>query len=166
MEDRGGSQKYSNGVLTDRRNRGGGKIPQPDRNAKLYQCTFFSGVWCESPILGPGQVVESGVGQPTFPAQNGHSALPAFPVQQGYPHRSKLELSCRPGHSQKGDLVITCQANGKWSRPDGACHSESFNNCDRALPPRVRPYRLKFFFAYKRNKANLDPFHLCFTISL
>jgi hypothetical protein len=32
--------------------------------------------------------------------------------------------------------------------------------------PRVSPYRLKFFFAYKRNKANLDPFHLCFTISL
>jgi hypothetical protein len=31
---------------------------------------------------------------------------------------------------------------------------------------RVSPYRFKFFFAYKRNKANLDPFHLCFTISL
>ena len=32
--------------------------------------------------------------------------------------------------------------------------------------PRVSPFRLKNFFAYKRNKANLDPFHLCFTISL
>ncbi len=31
---------------------------------------------------------------------------------------------------------------------------------------KVRPYRLKFFFAYKRNKANLDQFHMCFTISL
>ena len=31
---------------------------------------------------------------------------------------------------------------------------------------RVSPFRLKNFFAYKRNKANLDPFHLCFTISL
>jgi hypothetical protein len=31
---------------------------------------------------------------------------------------------------------------------------------------RVSPYRFKFFFACKRNKANLDPFHLCFTISL
>ncbi len=31
---------------------------------------------------------------------------------------------------------------------------------------RVSPFRLKKFFAYKRNKANLDPFHMCFTISL
>ncbi len=31
---------------------------------------------------------------------------------------------------------------------------------------RVSPFRLKICFAYKRNKANLDPFHLCFTISL
>ena len=31
---------------------------------------------------------------------------------------------------------------------------------------RVRPFRLKIFFAYKRNKANLDPVHMCFTISL
>jgi hypothetical protein len=31
---------------------------------------------------------------------------------------------------------------------------------------RVSPFRLKNFFAYKRNKANLDPFHMCFTISL
>ncbi len=29
---------------------------------------------------------------------------------------------------------------------------------------RVRPFRLKIFYAYKRNKANLDPFHMCFTI--
>jgi hypothetical protein len=31
---------------------------------------------------------------------------------------------------------------------------------------RVSPFRLKNLFAYKRNKANLDPFHMCFTISL
>jgi hypothetical protein len=31
---------------------------------------------------------------------------------------------------------------------------------------RVRPFCLKIFFAYKRNKANLDPFHMCFAISL
>jgi hypothetical protein len=30
----------------------------------------------------------------------------------------------------------------------------------------VRPYRLKKIFAYKRTKANLDQFHMCFTISL
>jgi hypothetical protein len=34
------------------------------------------------------------------------------------------------------------------------------------VPSRVRPFGLKIFFAYKRNKANLDPFHMCFTISL
>ncbi len=34
------------------------------------------------------------------------------------------------------------------------------------VPARVSPFRLNFFFAYKRNKANLDPFHLCFTITL
>jgi hypothetical protein len=64
-----------------------------------------AGVWCESPVLGPGQVEEGG-----------HTS---------YPHRSRLELTCRPGHLQKGDLAITCQANGKWSRPDGACHRKS-----------------------------------------
>jgi hypothetical protein len=31
---------------------------------------------------------------------------------------------------------------------------------------RVRPFHLKNFFAYKRNKVKLDPFHMCFTISL
>ncbi len=31
---------------------------------------------------------------------------------------------------------------------------------------RVSPFRFKKFFACKRNKANLDPFHMCFTISL
>jgi hypothetical protein len=37
---------------------------------------------------------------------------------------------------------------------------------ESSLGSRVRPFRLKFFFAYKRNKAKLDPFHMCFTISL
>ena len=31
---------------------------------------------------------------------------------------------------------------------------------------RVSPFRLKKIFACKRNKANLDPFHMCFTFSL
>ncbi len=31
---------------------------------------------------------------------------------------------------------------------------------------RVRPFCLKIFFAYLRNKANLDPFHMCFACSL
>ena len=35
-----------------------------------------------------------------------------------------------------------------------------------SIPARVSPFRLKKIFAYKRNKANLDPFHMCFTISL
>merc|ERR1712107_445659 len=26
------------------------------------------------------------------------------------------------GHQARGDLRITCQANGRWSRPEGACH--------------------------------------------
>jgi hypothetical protein len=34
------------------------------------------------------------------------------------------------------------------------------------LASKVRPFRLKKFFAYKRNKVKLDSFHLCFTISL
>ncbi len=31
---------------------------------------------------------------------------------------------------------------------------------------KVRPFRKKNVLPYKRNKANLDPFHMCFTISL
>ncbi len=38
-----------------------------------------------------------------------------------------------------------------------------FRNCYFC---RVSPFRFKKIFAYKRNKANLDPFHMCFTISL
>jgi hypothetical protein len=30
----------------------------------------------------------------------------------------------------------------------------------------VRPFRLNFFFAYKRNEAKWDPFRICFTCSL
>jgi hypothetical protein len=30
----------------------------------------------------------------------------------------------------------------------------------------VGSFRLKFFFAYKQNKTKLDPFHMCFAISL
>ena len=31
---------------------------------------------------------------------------------------------------------------------------------------RVSPFCLKIFFAYNRNKAKLDPFHMCFSCSL
>jgi hypothetical protein len=34
------------------------------------------------------------------------------------------------------------------------------------VPSKVRPFRKKKILAYKQNKANLDPFHMCFTISL
>ncbi len=40
-------------------------------------------------------------------------------------------------------------------------HQRCHDSCSR-----VRPFCLKFFFASKRNKAKLDPFHMCFTISL
>jgi hypothetical protein len=40
------------------------------------------------------------------------------------------------------------------------------NETEDRMVTRVSPFRLKKFFAYKRNKANLDPFHMCFTISL
>jgi hypothetical protein len=43
-------------------------------------------------------------------------------------------------------------------------YREHFAN--ESIHSRVRPFRLKKIFAYKRNKANLDPFHMCFTISL
>jgi hypothetical protein len=36
----------------------------------------------------------------------------------------------------------------------------------KCITVRVSPFRIKIFFAYKRNKANLDPFHMCYTISL
>jgi hypothetical protein len=31
---------------------------------------------------------------------------------------------------------------------------------------RVSPFHLQIVIAYKRNKVKLDPFHMCFTISL
>jgi hypothetical protein len=39
-------------------------------------------------------------------------------------------------------------------------------NLSQQAETRVRPFRLKNFFTYKRNKVKLDPFHMCFTISL
>ncbi len=55
---------------------------------------------------------------------------------------------------------------------DRSAHSSAGKYVDRSWEyinrsqTRVSPFRLKIFFAYKRNKANLDPFHMCFTISL
>ncbi len=46
-----------------------------------------------------------------------------------------------------------------------SCTCESVMH-ESLIGSRVSPFRLKNLFAYKQNKANLDPFHLCFTISL
>ena len=43
-----------------------------------------------------------------------------------YPHRTSLTLQCQEGHVMRGDLDIECQANGRWTRAEGACHSKIF----------------------------------------
>jgi len=48
-----------------------------------------------------------------------------------------------------------------WNGRRGPSAAQYDITCHRI---RVSPFRLKNFFAYKRNKANLDPFHMCFTI--
>ncbi len=53
---------------------------------------------------------------------------------------------------------------GKITDPCYMFQSNESETCFTLI--RVSPFRLKNFFAYKRKKANLDPFHLCFTISL
>ena len=63
-------------------------------------------VWCDPPVLGSGV------------------RLPETEGQGSHPHRALLQLECREGHQARGDLRITCQANGRWSRPEGACHSK------------------------------------------
>ncbi len=37
---------------------------------------------------------------------------------------------------------------------------EAAKQCIGCMALKVRPFCLKYFFAYKRNKANLDPFHI------
>ena len=76
-------------------------------------------VWCDPPVLG------SGVGLPQTQSQGSH------------PHRSILMLECREGHRARGDLRITCQANGRWSRPEGACHSKREKTKKINTPPGV-----------------------------
>ena len=44
---------------------------------------------------------------------------------------------CRPGHVAQGDLKIHCQANGRWSRPDGACHSKTFIYIEKCKPQKI-----------------------------
>ena len=63
-------------------------------------------VWCDPPVFGSGM------------------RLPEAEDQGAHPHRAVLQLQCRKGHQARGDLRITCQANGRWSRPEGACHSK------------------------------------------
>jgi len=60
-------------------------------------------IWCDAPILGNGLKV-------------------AGYAYNSYPHRTRLSLQCMEGHGVRGDLNIHCQANGRWSRPEGACH--------------------------------------------
>jgi len=60
-------------------------------------------VWCDTPILHHGLKI---YGQ----------------VYANYPHRTRLSLQCMEGHLMRGDLSIHCQANGRWSRPEGSCH--------------------------------------------
>ena len=45
----------------------------------------------------------------------------------------RLRLECGEGHVSRGQLEISCQANGVWSRAEGACHRIS---CGR---PRSEP---------------------------
>ena len=70
-------------------------------------------VWCEAPVLGPE----------FRPAE-----------RRSVPHHTALSLECRNGHTARGLLNITCQANGRWSRPDGACQSKTLPpTCTRLL---------------------------------
>ena len=46
---------------------------------------------------------------------------------------ARLRLECGEGHVSRGQLEISCQANGVWSRAEGACHRIS---CGR---PRSEP---------------------------
>ena len=64
-------------------------------------------VWCDPPVLGPGLRILGPRGQ-----------------SDSLPHRTRLRLECRQGHTERGNLDISCQANGRWSRPEGACHSK------------------------------------------
>ncbi len=50
--------------------------------------------------------------------------------------------------------------------PSSLLTQMSSSNMDFLRGVRVRPFYLKIVFAYKWNKAKLDPFHMCFAISL
>ena len=67
--------------------------------------SIFLEIWCDTPILHHGQKIPGTT----------HST---------YPHRAKISLKCLEGHVPRGDMEIECQANGRWTRPEGACHSE------------------------------------------
>ena len=69
-----------------------------------YVLNIILGVWCDMPVPGLGQLLPGN-------------------LQSRYPHRARIQLTCRLGHRQRGDLTVHCQANSRWSRPDGACHS-------------------------------------------
>ena len=83
-------------------------------------------VWCDPPVLGSGV------------------RLPEAQSQGSHPHRAILELECREGHQARGDLRITCQANGRWSRPEGACHSKSERTIEKKDIPRSVLWTAKY----------------------
>jgi len=61
-------------------------------------------VWCEPPVLGVGQRLVQG-----------HKLVSS-------PHRAVVRVECEEGFMVRGELDIVCRANGRWSRPEGACH--------------------------------------------
>ena len=90
-------------------------LPAPSCHSKyldILLTSFLSnlqGIWCDAPILGNGLKI-------------------AGQAYNNYPHRTRLSLQCQEGYTLRGDLSIHCQANGRWSRPEGACHRKTITN--------------------------------------
>ena len=91
--------------------------------------TSCPGIWCDTPVLRPGLRLP-GVALPVYPRQT-RSAATASEYSDCV--GARLRLECGEGHVSRGQLEISCQANGVWSRAEGACHRIS---CGR---PRSEP---------------------------
>ena len=99
--------------------------------------TSCPGIWCDTPVLRPGLRLP-GVALPVYPRQtrstdtrvvnNTRVAVACILTVD-----ARLRLECGEGHVSRGQLEISCQANGVWSRAEGACHRIS---CGR---PRSEP---------------------------
>jgi hypothetical protein len=85
------------------------------------------------------------------------------PSTQG---RESLPLSLAPQKLSLSTVCISVSCILSFSIPCILSHPSFLLLSVTCIVTRVSPFRLKNFFAYKRNKANLDPFHMCFTISL